>query len=78
MRNTLRHVQIEDEWEHFKIKFSINDPIEEEFVSGGDFMRIIGSIPKLGSKNAGEMESTPPMRMSRSPYSIEWLVDKYG
>lgn len=29
VRNSLRHVQIEDEWEHFKIKFSINDPIEE-------------------------------------------------
>jgi hypothetical protein len=41
-------------------------------------MRIIGSIPKLGSKNAGEMESTPPMRMSRTFMPIEWLIDKYG
>jgi hypothetical protein len=28
-RGRLRFVNIQDEWEHFKIKFSINDPIEE-------------------------------------------------
>lgn len=49
VRNPLRHVEIQDEWEHFKIKFSINDPVEEEILSQGDYMRIIGSIPKLGS-----------------------------
>ena len=41
-------------------------------------MRIIGSTPKLGSKNVGEMESTPPMKMSRTQRPIEWLIDKYG
>jgi len=41
-------------------------------------MRIIGSTPKLGSQNIGEMESTPPMRMSRTQRPIEWLFDKYG
>lgn len=65
-KNPLRHVKIEDEWEHFKIKFSINDPIEEQLISHGDYMRIIGSTPKLGSSSAKEMEQTPPMRMSRA------------
>ena len=41
-------------------------------------MRIIGSIPRLGSKNVGEMESTPPMRMSRTQRPVPWLFDKYG
>jgi hypothetical protein len=41
-------------------------------------MRIIGSTPKLGSQNEGEMESTPPMRMNRAQRPIEWLFDKYG
>ena len=26
-RNQIKNVQIIDEWEHFKIRFSINDPI---------------------------------------------------
>ena len=77
-RSRLRFVNIQDEWEHFKIKFSINDPIEEQLISQGDFMRIIGSTPKLGSQNVGEMESTPPMKMSRTQRPIEWLIDKYG
>lgn len=55
-KNTLKHVQIVDEWEHFKIRFSINDPILEDAISHGDFMRIIGSTPKLGSQGVGEME----------------------
>lgn len=62
----IKNVEIADEWEHFKIKFSINDPIEEQLLNHGDYMRIIGSIPRLGSKNVGEMESTPPMRMNRT------------
>jgi len=77
-KNTLKHVQIIDEWEHFKIRFSINDPILEDAISHGDFMRIIGSTPKLGSQGVGEMEQTPPMRMSRAQRPFEWLLDKYG
>ena len=65
-RNPAKLVQIDDEWEHFKIRFSINDPIQEDSISHGDYMRIIGSTPKLGSQNIGEMESTPPMRMNRT------------
>ena len=41
-------------------------------------MRIIGNTPKLGSANPGEMETTPPIRMSRTLKPIQWLVDKYG
>ena len=41
-------------------------------------MRIIGSTPKQGSQKKGEMEQTPPMRMSRAQRPIEWLFDKYG
>lgn len=71
-------MEINDEWEHFKIRFTINDPIEEELVNQDEFMRIIGSNPMLGSQNEGEMESTPPIRMKRTSKPIPWLLDKYG
>ena len=45
----IKMVEIADEWEQFKIRFSIYDPVEENLLSQGDFMRIIGSTPKLGS-----------------------------
>lgn len=78
-KNTMKAVQIIDEWEHFKIRFSINNSMMEDAKShGGDFMRIIGSTPKLGSQDVGEMERTPPMRMSRAQRPFEWLFDKYG
>jgi len=46
-----KQVEINDEWEHFKVRFAVNDPIEEINLNSGDFMRIIGSTPKLGSDN---------------------------
>jgi aspartate oxidase len=52
--------------------------IEEQINNQGDYMRIIGSTPKLGSNNVAEMESTEPIRMNRTQRPIEWLIDKYG
>jgi hypothetical protein len=41
-------------------------------------MRIVGNTPKMGSANPGEMETTPPIRMSRTQKPVMWLIDKYG
>jgi len=43
----LKSVTISDEWESFKIKFTINDPLEEEMAQQGDYMSIIGSVPVI-------------------------------
>jgi hypothetical protein len=71
-------VEIQDQWEHFTISFSIHDPLEEDLISQGDFMRIIGSTPKMGSNNQKEMESTPPIKMTRTPWPVSWMNDKFG
>ena len=76
--DSVKICSIEDDWEQFKVRFTIFDPIEENLLNDGEYMRIVGNTPKMGSANAGEMETTPPIRMSRTQKPVMWLIDKYG
>ena len=38
----IRHVQIEDEWGHFKVKFSVYDPHDDMPGAGREYMSMIG------------------------------------
>lgn len=53
----IRHVQIQDEWEHFKVKFTVYDPHDDMPGSGREYMSMIGST------DVKNEVSTPPMRM---------------
>ena len=59
-QSIVKKVEIEDEWEHFKIRFSINNPADVLPQSQGEFMRIVGM-----SKANGKTEDTPPIRMAK-------------
>ena len=71
----VRHVQIEDEWEHFNIKFSVNDASDDLPNASGGYMAMIGSSV---DDKTNETSSTPPMRMQRAARPIKWLYEKYG
>lgn len=42
----VRCALLQDEWECYKIKFTVFDPTEEEIYNKGDYMSLIGSIAK--------------------------------
>jgi hypothetical protein len=71
-KKKIRNVQIEDTWEHFKIKFSILDASEDDH---GSYMSIIGSTP---NPTNDEVSATPPIKMQKVVHPINWLNDKYG
>ena len=69
-----KEVEIEDEWEHFKIRFGINDHIDELHQSHTESINLIGSRVL----KSGQIEDTPPMRMQKSARPVKWLFEKYG
>jgi hypothetical protein len=74
----VRHALLHDEWECYKIKFTVFDPPEEEIYNKGDYMSLIGSIGKQAKNGETVYEQTPPIRMLRAVQPYSWMLGKYG
>lgn len=67
---SVKHVQLQDEWEHFAVKFSVNYNLDNDYYN----VRINGSREELGDWKDG----SGPVQMDRCETARWFMPTKYG